>query len=127
MCFAAAIAVEMIAVARRVARERGGERGRSALEVRARAEHAVRIDRRTRIAEGNVLTEHRRNDRLIVDAGVGHHEAERFEGRRRAALEIGHGLGLTEALVGIEVDAARIGDRGHADATFGERQLGEAL
>ncbi len=124
---AAAARVEVIAVARRAAGERGGERRGTALEVGARAEHAVGVDRRARIAERDVLAEHRRDDRLIVDAGVGHHEAERLEGGGGAALEVGHRLGLAEALVGGEVDAARVGDGRDADAALGERHRGEAF
>src|SRR5262249_55756153 len=88
--------IKMKAVARRAAGEPGAERRRAALEIRARAAHAVGIDDDAGIAVGDVLAAHRRHDGLIVDAGVGHQHAERLERGDRAALAREHPVLLPE-------------------------------
>ena len=74
-----------------------------------------------------MLAAHGRQDGLIVDAGVGHQHAERLEGGNRARFETGHGLGLLQALVRVEVETARIGDGGNAHAALRLGQLGQLL
>ena len=66
--------------------EAGGECGGAALEVRAGAADAVRIDHDAGIAVGDVVAEDRRHDRLIVDAGIRHDDAELQAGGDEAAL-----------------------------------------
>ncbi len=114
----AAVGVEVQAVTRRAPGEPGGERRRAALEVRVGAEHAVAVDHDAGVAEGEVLAAHRRHDRLVIDAGIGHQDAERLEGVDRALLERGHLVGLAQALVVTEIDAARIGNHRHAHAAL---------
>jgi hypothetical protein len=111
--------IEVQSVARRAPAEAGRQRRRPALEVGIGAEHAVAVNHHAGVAEGEVLAAHRRHDGLVVDAGIGHHDAERFEGVDRSPLERGHGVGLFEALVVAKVDTARIGDHRDAHASFG--------
>ena len=56
----AAACVEMIAVARGAAGQRGGQRRGPALEIAAGAEHAVRIDHDAGVAIGQMLAADRR-------------------------------------------------------------------
>ena len=110
--------VEMKAVARRPPGQPGGERGRPALEIAARAEDAVRVDDDASVAHREVLAAHRRHDRLIVDAGVGHQHAERLERGDRARFEGAHVFALAEPLIDMHVETARIGQGRDADPSF---------
>ena len=67
-----------------------------------------------------------RQDGLVVDAGVGHQHAQRLERGDRARLDGGHGVGLLQALVGGEIEPARIGDGGDAHAPLGLGQRRQA-
>ena len=78
------------AIARCAPGEPGGQRRRPTLEIGARAAHSVRIDDHTGVAVSDVLAAHRRHDGLVVDAGIGHENAERLEGGDGAALEVQH-------------------------------------
>src|SRR3546814_4090956 len=69
--------------------------------------HAVRVDAGARVAEGDMLAEDRRNDRLVIDAGIGHQHVERAEGVDGPAFETDAGIVLLQALVGAEIGAAR--------------------
>ena len=121
---AGAVRIEMVAVARRAARQPGGQRRRPAFEVAARAHHAVGVDDHAGVAERQVLAAHGRQDGLVVDAGVGHQHAQRLEGGDGASLDGGHRVGLLEALVGGEIEPARVGDGGdaHAPLSLGRRR-----
>ena len=122
-----AVSVEVIAIARRSPGQARGKRRRTALEIAARAHHAVRIDHDPGIPHGEVFATNRWQDRLIVDAGVGHQHAERLERPDGARLDVGHGVGLPEALVEVEVEPARIGDGWHTYAPFTCRQGGKTF
>ena len=87
-------------------------------EVRAGAEHAVAVDDHAGVAVGQMLASERRHDGLVVDAGVSHQDAEGFEGVDGATLERGHGIGLFQGSIVIEIDAARIGNHGNEHAAF---------
>ena len=113
-----AMLVEMVAIARRAACEPCAQCRRPALEVRARAAHAVGIDHDARVAIGAMLAAHRRHDGLVIDAGVGHQHAERLEGGDGALLEIEHPRLMLQLVRGGEVCAARIGDGRNAYAAF---------
>ena len=104
------VLVEMIAVARRAAGQSRAQRRRPALEIGARAAHAVGVDHHAGVAIGAMLAAHRRHDGLVVDAGVGHQHAERLEGRDGAAFELEHPGLVLELVRGGEIGAARIGD-----------------
>ncbi len=110
---AAPACVEMESVARRPAGQRGGQRRGPALEIGARAEHAVGVDARPGIAEGHMLALHRRDDHLIVDAGIGHHHVERPERVDGPAFQIDPIILLFQSLIGIEIGAAGIGHGRH--------------
>ena len=115
---AASMAVEVAAVARRASGQPGADGRRPALEVAARAAYAVGVDDHPGVAEGRVLAEHRRGDGLVVDAGVGHEDAQRAHGVDGPLLQGGPLVLLPEPPVGAEVDAAGVGDGGHAHAPF---------
>src|SRR6266571_8926988 len=119
--------VEMIAVTRRAPGEAGTQGRRPTLEIRTRAAHAVAIDHDAGIAVGHVLAAHRRHDRLIIDAGIGHQDAERLEGGNRAALEIEHPRLLLQSLRLRKIGAARVGDARNADLALALRKLGPAF
>lgn len=106
----------MKAVARHAAGERSGERRRAAFVVAARAADRVGVDDRAGVTEREVLAAHRRQDALVVDAGVGEEDAKRRHGVRRTPLERHQLAGLADAGVAAEVGAARVGDgrRHHA-------------
>ena len=110
--------VEVIAVARRASGQPGGERGGPALEIAARSEDAVRVDHDAGIAHREVLAAHRRQDRLIIDAGVGHQHAEGSERGARARFESTHVLALAEPLIDLHVETARIGQGRDPDPPF---------
>ena len=74
-----------------------------------------------------MLAARRRLDGLVVDAGVGHRDAELDEGRDRAPLQVEHRGGLAEHAGFREVGAARIGDGRDAHAALAGRRLGEPL
>src|SRR5260370_38897207 len=97
----------MVAVARGTAGERGGERGRPALKMRARAVYAVAVDDDAGVTVGDVLAGNGRHDGLVIDAGVGHQHAERFERGNCAPLELEHPRLLLELMRGGKVGAAR--------------------
>ena len=105
----AAALVKMVAVSRRAAGQRGREGRRASLEIAARAEHAVRINDDAGIAHREMLAAHRRQDRLVIDAGVGHQHAEGLQRGDRAGFERRHRVGLAEPLVGLKIEAARVG------------------
>ena len=115
---AASMAVEVAAVARRASGQSGADGGGSALEVAARAAYAVRVDDHPGVAEGGVFAEYRRGDGLVVDAGVGHEDAQRAHGVDGALLENGPLVLLPEPPVGAEVDAAGVGDGRNAHPPF---------
>src|SRR5581483_1008829 len=119
--------VEMITVARSPSGQSGAERRRAALEIRARAAHAIGIDHDAGVAIGAMLPTHRRHDGLIIDAGVGHQHAERLEGGNRPALEVDHPRLLLEPHRGSEIGAARIGDGRDADAALRRRKTRHPL
>ena len=91
----------------------GRKRRRAALEVRPRAAHRVAVDHDPRVTVGDVVSRHRWHDGLVVDAGVGHQDAHPGAGGDDAALEPGHLLALSERPVAVEIDAARVRDRGN--------------
>ncbi len=124
---AAASSIQVATVTRHSSGERRGERRRSAFEVAARPAHAVGVDGRAGITERQVLTVHRRQDRLVVDAGIGHENAHALERGDGAALELGKAFLLIELPVGAKIDAARVGDRRHPHATLFRGQRGDAL
>ena len=115
---APAMAVEVAAVARRAPGQPGADGRGSALEVAARAAYAVGVDDHPGVAEGGVLAEHRRGDGLVVDAGVGHEDAQRAHGVDGPLLQGGPLVLLPEPPVGAEVDAAGVGDGGNAHPPF---------
>jgi hypothetical protein len=65
-----------------------------------------------------MLAAHRRHDGLIVDAGVGHQNAERFEGHDRASFEVEHPCRLPEPVGRRKIGAARIGNGRNAHAAL---------
>ena len=119
--------VEVIAVARRAPGQPGGERGRPALEIAARAENAVGIDHHAGVAHREMLAADRRHDRLIIDAGVGHQHAEGAECGDRARFEVAHGLALAEPLVDLHIETARIGQGRDPDPPLAVGGAGEAF
>ena len=110
-----AVFVKMQPIARGASGQSGGKRRRPAFEIGPRPADRIGIDHHPRIAIGDMIAEHRRHDRLIGDAGIGHHDPHRLAGGDEAALEGGHLLGLAERLVMRQVDTARIGDHRHGD------------
>ena len=74
-----------------------------------------------------MLAPHRRQHRLIVDAGVGHQHAERAQGVDRPPLQRRHPIALAEPAIDREIDAARIGDRRHRNPPLGFRCGGEGF
>ncbi len=74
-----------------------------------------------------MLAEHRRHDGLVVDAGVGHQDAERLERGDRAPLQFDHPGLLLEPVRGGEIGAARIGDGRDAHPPLLRRQARHAL
>ena len=70
---------------------------------------------------------HRRQHRLVVDAGIGHQDAHGLQRRDGAAFEHGHAFLLPEFPVHAEIDAARIGDGGHPDPAVLFRHPGDRL
>ena len=119
--------VEMQPVARGLSGQAGRQRRRSAFEVRARTAEAVRVDHHARVAVGDVVAAYRRHDDLVVDAGVGHDDAHGTARLDEAPLDVGHGLGLAQRVVVVEVDPARVGDRRDGDAALAFGQGGEAF
>ena len=109
-----ALLIQVKAVARRAPGEAGGHGGRPALEIRACPAHRVRIDHHAGVAERHRLAARGRLDGLVVDAGVGHQDAEARERGDGAALELQHPARVLQHRGLREVGAARIGDRGHA-------------
>jgi hypothetical protein len=97
------------AVPGRASGEAGGEGGRAALEVAARAEHRVGVDHGAGIAPGDMLAEMRLIDRLVVDAGVGLHHADRAQMPDQLAFLAHHLRVLEQPLGDCEVDAAGVG------------------
>ena len=69
----------------------------------------------------------RRLDGLIVDAGIGHADAELDEGGNRPPLEVEHRRGLPQHVGLGEVSAARIGDGRHAHAPLSFGNRGQSL
>ena len=65
-----------------------------------------------------MLAPHRRHDRLVGNAAVGHQYAERRAGGDRAAFERRHLLRLAERPVVREIDAAGVGQHRHGDAAL---------
>src|SRR6516164_5881593 len=100
----------------------GAQCRRPTFEIGTRAAHAVAIDHHAGIAIGDVLAVDWRHDRLIVDAGVRHQHAERFERSDRAAFECEHPRLLLEPGCLREIGAARSGDCRYADAAFAFRE-----
>src|SRR6185436_8857002 len=101
---------KMKAVARRAPRETSRQGGGTAFKIRTRTADRIGIDHDTGVAEGYVFVVYRGLDGLIIDAGVRHCHADPNEGRNRAALQIQHGIGLTEESRVGEISAAWIGD-----------------
>src|SRR5947208_13885733 len=87
---------KMESIAWRAARQTGRQGGRPTLEIAARAADRIGVDDDARITEGHVLVTHGCHDGLIVDARVGHGDAELDKGRNSAALELQHRRRLTE-------------------------------
>src|SRR5581483_11552830 len=112
---AAALRFEVKAVARRAPGQSRRQRRRAALEVGARAAHRIGIDHDAGVAERTVLVAGRGLDGLVVDAGVGHGDAELLEGGDGAPFEIEHRVGLSKQVRMREIGASGIGDGGHAD------------
>ena len=123
----AAILVQVQPVARCLAGQAGRQRGGTAFEVRARTAEAVRVDHHARIAVGDVIAAHRRHHGLVVDAGVGHDDAHGTARPDETPLDVGHGLGLAQRVVVVEVDPARVGDHRDGDAALVFGQGGEAF
>jgi hypothetical protein len=74
-----------------------------------------------------MLAAGRRQDGLVVDAGVGHQDAKRLQRGDCARLEHRHRLGLAEPLVNLKIKAARIGQGRDAHAALGLRCGGKAF
>ena len=72
-----------------------------------------------------MLAAHRRHNRLIVDAGVGHQDPERLKCRDRAALEIEHPGLLAQPRGSGKVGAARIRDGWNPHTPLLGRKLGQ--
>jgi hypothetical protein len=111
------LGIQVIAVARRATGEPGRERRRAAFEVGTRADR-VRVDDDARITKRHMLASCCGEDRLIVDAGVRHADAEPRKGFDGTALEFDHPFGLTEIGSLGEIGAARIGDGRNPYATL---------
>ncbi len=118
---------QMEAVARRPSRQARGQRRRPALEIRSRPADRVRINHHASVAKGRVLVARRRLDGLVVDAGVGHRDAQPLERGNRAPFEIEHRPRLAQPIGVREIGAARIGDRGNADAPLSFGRRGQSL
>ena len=111
--------VEMIAIARGAAGQCRGQCRRSALEIAARTEHAVRIDDDPGVAISEMVAPDRSHDCLVIDAGVGHQHAKSAQCRDRPPFERRHPLALAEPAIDGEIDAARVGDRRHPHPPLG--------
>ena len=109
-----AIFVEVKAVARRASGEAGRQRRGAALVVRACAADRVGVDDDAGVAEGHVLAARGRLDRLVIDAGVGEHDAQASEGRDGPALELEAPRGLLEHARLREIRSTRVCDCRHA-------------
>src|SRR5207244_9876984 len=99
----------------------------TALEIRTRPADRVGIDHDAGVAERRVLVAGRRLDGLVVDAGVGHGDAEFLEGGDGTPLQIEHPCGMAEQMRLGKVSAARIGDGGDAHAALAFGGGGEAF
>src|ERR1700731_2749783 len=64
------------AVSRRSPGDARCQRGGPALEIRSCAANRIRIDHHAGVAEGNVFITRRSLNGLIIDAGIGHGDAE---------------------------------------------------
>ncbi len=124
MLAGAAVGVQMVAVARRAARQPAGQRGGAALEIEARTDQVVGVDYYGGIVVGHLLAADRRHDGLVVDAGVGHQHAQRLERGNGAAFQIERPGLLLQPRGGGKIGAARVGDGGDADAALRFRQRG---
>ncbi len=118
---------QVIAIARRAPRDPRAQRRGAAFEVGARPAHAVAIDHHAGIAVGHVLTKYRRHDGLVVDAGIRHQHAERFQGCNCATLQINHPRLLLEPVRGGKISAARVADGWNAKAAAIRRLARQAL
>ena len=108
--------IEMQAIAWGAPGQAGGKGGWATLKIGPRTTNAVGIDHHTGIAIGKVITTHRRHNRLIINAGVGHHDADGLAGGDKAAFKCRHFLGLAKRLIMREINAARVSD--HRDNNF---------
>ena len=115
----------MVTIARRAPGQSCRQCRWPALEIAARAEHAVRINDDAGVAIGEMVTADRRHDRLIIDAGVGHQHAKGAQRVDCPLFERRHPLALPKPAIDREIDAARVGDRRHPHPPLRFRRSGE--
>ena len=108
----------MKSITRHAPGECGRQCARSAFEIGARTHYRIGVDARTGVTESEMLALDRRRNGLIVDAGVGHQDAERAEGLVGAAFQFDKRLVMFNAAISIKIRTTRVGYRRHLHTPF---------
>jgi hypothetical protein len=92
-----------------------------------RAAYRVGIDHRAGVAKCDVLVAGRCLNGLIVDASIGHHDAQFYQGGNGALFQIEHRRGLTQKRGLGKISAPWISDGGNAHTPLPLGRRGESL